>query len=99
MRMGAGCALQDYLDPRLMADQAIGAQTDRLVLEGIAADGLDVFLGHNPAYPRCHGAVESHEIGPGLVQAEADVVGSDKLHGLYLLLQLSSAGPPVALEA
>ena len=91
--------LQDYLDPRLMADQAIGARTDRLVLEGVAADGLDVFLGHNPANPCGHGTVEGQKIGPGLVQAEADVVGIDNLNGLDLLLQLPGACPPIALEA
>jgi hypothetical protein len=91
--------LQDHLDPRLVADQAIGAETNRVVLEGVVADGLNVFLGHNPADSSGHSAVEGQEIRPGLVQVEADVVGIDDLHGLDLLLQLPGACPLVALEA
>src|SRR5262245_6929054 len=90
---------QDQFDTRLMIDQAIGSEANRLVLEGFIADFLDIFSGDNPAGARRGRAVERHKIRPGLMQAKAHVMGVDNLHGLYPFFQVPGTSTRVALEA
>src|SRR5262249_13153019 len=57
--------LHDDFDTRLKAHEAIGPQSDRLLLELFAAELLGVILRHDPARPGGWGGVEGQKIWPG----------------------------------
>ena len=63
--------LHHQLDARIVADELVGTEPDGVLLEAVVAHLLDVLLGHDPAGPGHHGAVEGHEVRPRLVQDEA----------------------------
>ena len=79
--------LHDQLDPRRVADEPVGTETDRLLLEPVVADPLDVLLRHHPARAAHQRSVERHEVGPRLVQEKAHAVGIDDHHLTHLLVQ------------
>ena len=80
-----------------MAHELVRPQADRLLLEAVVADLLDVPPGHHPARRRRRRAVEGHEVGEGLVEVEAHAVGIDDRDLAHLVLE--RPGPLVALEA
>ena len=80
------------LDARLLADELVGPETDRMLQEAVLADLLDVLLGHDPGGAGGEGAVEGHEVGPRLVQVEAHARGADDLHVLHLLVEQLAPG-------
>ena len=70
--------LQHELHARRVGDEAIRAGADRRLPEALLADLLDVLLRDDPAGAGARG-VEHHEVGPRLLQAEADAAGIDGL--------------------
>ena len=86
--------LHDQLDAGRVAHELVGPEPDRPLLEAVVADALDVLLRHDPAGARGQRAVESHEVGEGLVQVEAHPGGADNLHVAHAVLQnLADLGP------
>ena len=79
--------LHDQLDARRVAHELVGPQADRLLLEAVVADLLDVLLRHDPARAAHEGAVERHEVGPRLVQVKAHAIGIDDDHLPHLVVQ------------
>src|SRR5882672_2996191 len=91
--------LQDQFYARRMAHELIRAHTDRMLFEAVLPHLLQVFLGHD--YPRCgrRGAIEGHEVGPGLMHMEAHRAGIYHLNVFDLCLEFRRADPFVACEA
>jgi hypothetical protein len=58
-----------------VAHEFVGAEADRVLLEAVVPDLLDVPPGHDPALARDHRAVEGHEVRPRLVQMDAHAQG------------------------
>jgi hypothetical protein len=90
--------LEHELDARRERDEAIGPGSDRMLLEALLADLLDVFLGHDPAGAGGRRAVEGHEVGPGLLEAKTDPLGIDHVDAGDPRLEGAGARPPIALE-
>ena len=88
--------LHDHFDARLLADELVGAETDRVLLEAVGADLLEVVFRGDPAGGARQRAVERHEIRPRLMQHEPHLVRVDDHDLLHLLVQLR---PFRALEA
>src|SRR5206468_2743395 len=63
--------LEHELDARRERDEPIGTGADRVLLEALVADLRDVALRDDPSRPG-RARVERKEIGPRLLQAEAD---------------------------
>ena len=72
--------LHHELDTGSVAHELVGPEPHGGILEAVVPHALDVFLGHDPAGSRHHGAVEGHEVRPGLVQDEAYARGADDDH-------------------
>src|SRR5262249_60514015 len=79
--------------------ESVWAETDRLLLEFLAADLLYVALRKDPTCPRGGRRVIGQEIWPGLVQRKADELWSDDRDRLDLLSELGRARPLVPLIA
>src|SRR5262249_38396150 len=60
-------------------DELVGPGADRRSLEAIVADLFDVLLRHDPAGAGGRRAVERQEVGPRLLEAEADAMRVDKV--------------------
>ena len=91
--------LQDQFYARRMADELVRPHTDWMLFEAVLPNLLQVFLGHD--YPCCGrgGAIEGHEVRPGLMQMEAHCAGVYRLNVFDLCLEFRSANPFVAREA
>ena len=70
-----------------MTDELVGAEADRLPLEAVVADPLDVLLGHHPARAAHQRSVERHEVRPGLAQLKADAVRIDDHDLAHLVVE------------
>src|SRR5881296_557267 len=70
-----------------MAHKPVWAETDRLLLEAVVADLLDVLLRRDPARARHEGPVEDHEVRKGLREMEPDAVRIDDRDLADLLLE------------
>ena len=79
--------LHDQLDARRVAHELVGAEADRMLLEALVSDLLDIFLRHDQPAPLRERAVEGHEVGPRLVEMEAHAMGVDDLDLLDLVVQ------------
>ena len=79
--------LHHQLDARRVADELVGPEAHRILLEAVGAHLLHVLLGDDPARAGRVGPVEGHEVGPRLVEVEAHPVGSGDLDVAHLLLQ------------
>src|SRR5207237_10053518 len=90
--------LQDQLDPGCEAHELVGTGPDGRHAEAVVADLLDVLFGHDPRRAGGAGAVERHEVGPRLLELEAEPTGIDDLDLLYALLEQGRLCAPVALE-
>src|SRR5439155_20563894 len=88
---------QDELDARGERDEPVRAGTDRNFLEAFVAEPLYGPLRHDPAGPRRAG-VEGHEVGPGLLEPEADTCSVRNLDAGHLLFERLERGAPVSLE-
>src|SRR5205085_6587333 len=75
-----------------------GTGPDGRPAEAVVADLLEVLFGHDPRRAGRAGAVERHEVGPRLLELEAEPTGIDDLHLLYALLEQGRLRAPVALE-
>ena len=73
--------------PGVVADELVGPEADRVLLEAVGAHLLHVLLGDDPARAGRVGPVEGHEVGPRLVEMEAHAVGPGDLDVAHLLLQ------------
>src|SRR5262245_62753785 len=80
-----------------MAHEPVGPETDRLALEAVVADLLDVLLRHHPAGAGGQRAVERHEVGERLVELEPHAMGIDDDDLADLVLE--ELGALVAMEA
>jgi hypothetical protein len=67
-------------------------------LEAVVADLLEVLPGHDPAGSGGEASVVGHEVGPGLLEPEADPARIDHLHRRDLILHELVRRAPVALE-
>src|SRR5439155_883688 len=63
---------QHDLDARRVAHELVRAGADRILAKSLVADFFQVFLGHDDAGGGGRRAVEGHEVGPRLLQLEAD---------------------------
>jgi len=79
--------LHDDLDAGGAAHELVRPQTDRVLLEAVVADLLDVLLGHDPARRGRERSVEGHEVGERLVEMEPDPIRIDDLDLAHLLLE------------
>jgi hypothetical protein len=95
----AGIGLQHDLDTGLAADEFVGAGADRLLFEAVVADFGQVLLGHDDPGGGRSGAVESHKVGPWLLQVEAHHQRIDDLDLADVVLQGLRPGALIALEA
>ncbi len=68
--------LHHELDAGGVADELVGPEADRVLLEAVGPHLLHVLLGGDPARAGRVGPVEGHEVGPRLVEVEAHPVGS-----------------------
>src|SRR5439155_1401372 len=91
--------LEHQLDAGLEARDLVGPGTHRRLLEAVVADLLDVLPGHDPARAGGRGAVEGHEIGPGLLQVEAHPSRIHHLDLAHAVLEQLGGGALVAVEA
>ena len=73
--------------PRHVADELVRPEADRILLEAVVADLLEVLLRHDPAGAGDDTGVVVHEVGPRLVEREADTVAADDADVLDLLVQ------------
>ncbi len=90
--------LEQELDARRERDEAIGPGADRVLLEALLADLLDVFLGDDPAGARGRRAVEGHEVGPRLLELEADTGRVRRLHRCHPVLENLRGDATIPLE-
>ena len=90
--------LQGQLDPRLERDELVRPRAHRGLLEALVAHLLDVLPRHDPGGAGRRGRVEGQEVGPRLLQGEADAVGVERLDLGDLALEEGRARPAVALE-
>src|SRR5262249_28568953 len=89
--------LRDQLHAWRERDEAVWARPDRKLLEPFVADLLYVFLGHDPAGAR-RARVEREEVGPRLLEPEADACRIWDLDRRDPLLEGLARGATVALE-
>src|SRR5262245_13921223 len=82
-----------------MVDYAVRAKANRVFLELIGADLLDIFLWDNPRSAGRGRGIEGHKIGPGFMQMEANMMRINDLYGLDFGLQQRVARSFIALEA
>jgi hypothetical protein len=88
MRLTEGILRHYQLEPRLVADEFVRAETDRVFFEPVVANLLHIVLGDDPAGGADQRAVVGHEIGPRLIQHKLHAVRIDNPYFLYLLVQL-----------
>ena len=91
--------LEDQLHAGAHPHESIGPETDRLALEAVLTDFLDVFPGHDPRGAGGRRGIEREEVRPGRVEHEAHAMRIDDLHGFHALVQLPGRRPTVAVEA
>src|SRR6266566_5303455 len=82
-----------------MAHDLIRPQTDGMLFKAIVPDLLYIFLGHDDPCRGRSGAIEGHEVGPGLMQLEAHRARIHRLNVFHLRLEFPSTYAPVACEA
>src|SRR6202030_1495562 len=80
------------------AHDLVRARSDGRLAEALLADLLDVLLRNHPARARHERAVESREVGPGLLEHEPHAVRGEYLDLLHRVLQRLGGAPAVALE-
>ena len=66
--------LEHELHARLEGNEPVGTRPDRMLLEAVLADLLEVLLRDDPAGAGQKRAVERHEVRPRSLQTEADVI-------------------------
>ena len=88
--------LHHDLDARLHADEFVGAEADRVLLETVGSDLLEIFLRRDPARAARERAIERHEIRPRFVQNKAHRVRIDRDDLLHLLVQFGALRAPEA---
>src|SRR5262249_6188788 len=94
-----GGGLEVDLHARLLADEHVGAGTDRMLLEAVVSDPREIVLWHDDAGGAGGRAVERHEIGPWCLEMKAYYQGIDDLDLSDVLLQDLRRRTPVAVEA
>src|SRR5918999_946723 len=70
---------QDQADAGVLTHELIGPRPDRMLLEPIGPDLLDVRLGHDPGGSRCGRRKGGQEVGPWCLQVEPDAMRIDCL--------------------
>ncbi len=85
--------------PGCAADEFVGACADRMFLEAVLTDLGHIFLRHDDTGGAGCGAVESHEVGPRLLQVEPQDQRVDNLDLPYVILEGLRPGALIALEA
>ena len=80
--------LEHDFDPGLVADEPIRAGADGILAEPIVPDLGEVLLRDDEPPRGGSRSVERHEVGPRLLQVEADGQGIDDLHQAHMGLQL-----------
>ena len=89
--------LHHQFDARGERDKFVRPRPDRVLLETVVADLLDIFLRHDPA--RTAGArIKGQKVRPRFLQLEADMPFVRDLHRRDPLFQQSVGGALVALE-
>src|SRR6185437_5425882 len=84
--------LERNLDAGLRADELVGAGADRMLGEPLVTDLVDILLRDDEADRAGRAAVESHKIGPDLLQVKDDDPRIDDLDPRHLLLQHGRTG-------
>ena len=65
---------QHEAHPRVHAHEPIGPQPDRMLLEPLVPDPLDIRFGHHPPRTAGQAGVDGEEVGPGRVEHEAQAI-------------------------
>ena len=90
--------LEHQLHARIEGDEPVGPRAHGRPLEAVVADLLHVLLRHDPPRARGRRAVEGHEVGPRLLEAETDPVRIHHVDARDPRLEDPSPRAPVALH-
>ena len=89
---------EDELDAGLGAHEPVRPRPDRRTPEAVLAHLLDILLRDDPRRAGSAGAVEGHEIRPGVLQVKAHAAGIDHLDLAHPLLEDGRGRAAIALE-